>query len=68
MSSAPTGSHTPREQARWQRNQCVKVTYLRRSCRARLVDVCGCEHLDLSRGLATYLGFPGEGIVTVSRP
>jgi hypothetical protein len=57
-----------RDQARWQRNQWVKITFGRRSCRARLVDVCGCEHLDLSRGLATYLRFPGEGMVTVSRP
>jgi hypothetical protein len=56
------------DQARWQRNQWVKVTYGRRSCRARLADVCGCEHFDLSRGLATYLRFPGEGMVTVSRP
>jgi hypothetical protein len=60
--------YSTRGQARWQRNQWVKVRYGRRSCRARLVDVCGCEHLDLSRGLATYLRFPGEGRVTVSRP
>jgi hypothetical protein len=57
-----------RDQARWRRNQWVRVTYGRRSTRARLVDVCGCEHLDLSRGLATYLRFPGGGMVTVSRP
>jgi hypothetical protein len=57
-----------RDQARWRRNQWVRVTYGRRSTRARLVDVCGCEHLDLSRGLATYLGFPGGGTVRVSRP
>ncbi len=55
-------------QARWARNQWVKVTYEGRSARARLTDVCGCEHLDLSRGLATYLRFPGGGEVTVSRP
>jgi hypothetical protein len=60
--------YSTRDQARWQRNQWVKVTFGRRSSRARLVDVCGCEHLDLSRGLATYLRFPGEGRVTVSRP
>ena len=53
---------------RWARDQWVKVTYGRRSARARLVDVCGCNHLDLSRGLATYLRFPGSGVVTVSRP
>jgi hypothetical protein len=57
-----------RGQARWERNQWVKLAYGGRSTRARLVDVCGCEHLDLSRGLATYLRFPGEGRVTVSRP
>ena len=57
-----------RTQVRWQRNQWVKVTYGGRSCRARLADVCGCEHVDLSRGLATYLRVPGEGTVTVSRP
>jgi len=55
-------------QARWARNQWVKVTYGKRSCRARLTDVCGCEHFDLSRGLATHLRFPGSGMVTVSRP
>jgi hypothetical protein len=60
--------YSARTQARWQRNQWVKVSYGPRSTRARLVDVCGCEHLDLSRGLATYLKFPGEGRVTVSRP
>jgi hypothetical protein len=60
--------YSTRGQARWQRNQWVKVTFGRRSARARLVDVCGCEHVDLSRGLATYLRFPGEGKVTVSRP
>jgi hypothetical protein len=60
--------YSTRDQARWRRNQWVKVTFGRRSSRARLADVCGCEHLDLSRGLATYLGFPGEGMVTVSRP
>lgn len=60
--------YSTRDQARWRRNQWVKVKYGRRSTRARLTDVCGCEHLDLSRGLATYLGFPGGGTVTVSRP
>ena len=60
--------YSTRDQERWRRNRWVKVTFGRRSCRARLVDVCGCEHLDLSRGLATYLGFPGEGRITVSRP
>jgi hypothetical protein len=60
--------YSTRTQARWLRNQWVKVTFGHRSCRARLADVCGCEHLDLSRGLATYLRFPGEGRVTVSRP
>jgi len=57
-----------RDQPRWMRNQWVKVKFGHRSSRARLVDVCGCEHLDLSRGLATYLRFPGEGMVTVSSP
>ncbi|MDP9327499.1 MAG: RlpA-like double-psi beta-barrel domain-containing protein [Actinomycetota bacterium] len=60
--------YSTRGRARWRRNQWVKVTYGRRSTRARLVDECGCEHLDLSRGLAAYLGFPGGGRVTVSRP
>ena len=53
---------------RWARDRWVKITYGRRSVRARLVDVCGCNHLDLSRGLATYLRFPGSGRVRVSRP
>jgi hypothetical protein len=55
-------------QARWARNQWVRIAYGGRVTRARLVDVCGCSHLDLSRGLATYLGFPGSGKVTVSKP
>ncbi|MEA2558352.1 MAG: rare lipoprotein [Actinomycetota bacterium] len=55
-------------QARWKRNQWVQVAFQGRSAHARLTDVCGCNNVDLSRGLATYLGFPGSGKVTVSNP
>lgn len=52
----------------WTLNKWVKVTYAGTSAHARLIDVCGTTKVDLSRGLATYLGFPGSGNVTVSNP
>jgi hypothetical protein len=63
---AVPGSH--KDQPKWARDQWVTVTYRGRSAHARITDVCGCDNVDLSRGLATYLGFPGSGKVTVSKP
>jgi hypothetical protein len=55
---------------KWERNQWVKVSNRAtgRSVRARLTDVCGCDHVDLSHGTARALKMTGTGMVTVSRP
>jgi hypothetical protein len=55
---------------KWARNQWVKIGFrpTGRTVRARLTDVCGCDHVDLSRGVARYLKMQGTGKVTVSRP
>jgi rare lipoprotein A (peptidoglycan hydrolase) len=55
---------------KWARNQWVKVGFrpTGRTVRARLTDVCGCDHVDLSRGVARSLKMQGTGKVTVSRP
>jgi hypothetical protein len=52
----------------WSLNQWMKVTYAGKSIRARLVDVSGTTKVDLSRGVATYLEFPGSGNVTIDDP
>ena len=59
-----------RDSKKWARNQWVKISNRAtgRSVRARLTDVCGCQHVDLSRGVARALKMAGTGTVTVSRP
>lgn len=52
----------------WGLNQWVKVTYGSKSARARITDRAGRPKIDLSRGLSTYLGFPGSGNITLSNP
>jgi hypothetical protein len=62
--------HKHYDTPKWARNQWVKISNRRtgRSVRARLTDVCGCDHVDLSHGTARALKMTGTGMVTVSRP
>lgn len=58
-----------KDEDRFRRNKWVRVEYAGKSAVARFADVCGCrDKVDLSRGLATYLGHPGSGNVILKRP